>query len=219
MNEGRLIEERTWSGEMSIHHDQTDHANGAHAAEVTGHEDHGGGHDRHEGHAPEMFRDRLLVSLVLTGPILYFSEQIQEWFSYEPVSFSGDGLVSPVLATLLFFYAGSVFLRGGRRELQVRRPGMMTLISMAITVAYGYSVAVSLGVEGDDFYWELATLLDVMLLGHWIEMRSIQSASRALEHLADMVPTMAHQVAADGSVGRRAGCRCERRRQHSYPPR
>ena len=147
-----------------------------------------------------MFRDRLLVSLVLTGPILYFSEQIQEWFSYEAVLFNGDSLVSPVLATLLFFYAGSVFLRGGLRELQDRKPGMMTLISMAITVAYGYSVAVSLGVSGDDFYWELATLLDVMLLGHWIEMRSIQSASRALGHLADMVPTIAHRVASDGSV-------------------
>jgi len=164
------------------------------------HEGHGGGHDRHEGHKPEMFRDRLLVSLVLTGPILYFSEQIQEWFSYEPVSFAGDSLVSPILATVLFVYAGGVFLRGGLRELRARQPGMDTLISMAITVAYGYSVAVSLGVEGDDFYWELATLLDVMLVGHWMEMRSVESASRALEHLADMVPTIAHRVAADGSV-------------------
>ena len=158
------------------------------------------GHGRHIGHTPEMFRDRLLVSLLLTGPILYFSEQIQEWFSYEAVSFSGDGLVSPVLATVLFVYAGGVFLRGGLRELRARTPGMDTLISMAITVAYGYSVAVSVGVEGDDFYWELATLLDVMLLGHWMEMRSVQSASRALEHLADMVPAVAHRVSADGSV-------------------
>ena len=140
------------------------------------------------------------MSLVLTGPILYFSAQIQEWFSYDAVSFTGDGLVSPVLATVLFFYAGIVFLRGAVHEFQARVPGMMTLISMAITVAYGYSVAVSLGVEGDDFYWELATLLDVMLVGHWIEMRSIQSASRALEHLADMVPTIAHRLADDGSV-------------------
>ena len=169
-------------------------------APVTSHEEHGGGRDRHEGHKPEMFRDRLLVSLVLTGPILYFSEQIQEWFSYEAVSFAGDSLVSPVLATVLFVYAGGVFLRGGLREFRARTPGMDTLISMAITVAYGYSVAVSLGVEGDDFYWELATLLDVMLVGHWIEMRSVQSASRALEHLADMVPTIAHRVAGDGSV-------------------
>ena len=162
--------------------------------------EHGGGDDRHEGHKPEMFRDRLLVSLALTGPILYFSDQIQDWFSYEAVSFPYDHLVSPVLSTVLFVYAGGVFLRGGLRELRARKPGMDTLISMAIGVAYFYSVSVSLGVDGDDFYWELATLLDVMLLGHWIEMRSVQSASRALEHLADMVPTIAHRVAGDGSV-------------------
>ncbi len=163
-------------------------------------EEHAAGHDKHEGHNPEMFRDRLLVSLLLTAPILYFSEQFQDWFSYEAVSFPGSEWVSPVLATYLFIYAGGIFLQGGYREMRARQPGMMTLISMAITVAYGYSVAVSLGVEGDDFYWELATLLDVMLLGHWMEMRSIQSASRALEHLADMVPTVAHLVASDGSI-------------------
>ena len=166
---------------------------------TSGHDTHEG-HDRHEGHRPEMFRDRLLVSLALTGPILYFSDQIQKWFSYEAVSFPSDHLVSPVLSTVLFVYAGGVFLRGGLRELRDRAPGMDTLISMAITVAYLYSVAVSLGVEGDDFYWELATLLDVMLLGHWMEMRSVQSASRALEHLADMVPTIAHRVRSDESV-------------------
>ncbi len=177
-------------GDMHEEHGGAHEANG----------EQGGGQDRHEGHKPEMFRDRLLVSLVLTGPILYFSDQIQEWFSYEAVSFPGDSLVSPVLATVLFIYAGGLFLRGGLRELRARKPGMDTLISMAITVAYGYSVAVSLGVEGDDFYWELATLLDVMLVGHWIEMRSVESASRALEHLADMVPTIAHRVATDGSV-------------------
>ena len=167
------------------------------SAKSTGAHDH---HDKHEGHNPEMFRDRLWVSLLLTGPVLYFSAQIEDWFGYEAVSFPGDGLVTPVLGTALFFYAGIVFLRGGVRELSDRAPGMMTLISMAITVAYGYSLAVSLGLDGDDFYWELATLLDVMLLGHWIEMRSIQSAGRALGHLADMVPTVAHRVAGDDSV-------------------
>jgi Cu2+-exporting ATPase len=134
------------------------------------HEEHAGGHDKHEGHDPEMFRDRLVVSLLLTAPILYFSEQFQDWFGYEAVSFPGSEWVAPVLATILFVYAGGVFLQGGYREIQARQPGMMTLISMAITVAYGYSVAVSLGVEGNDFYWELATLLDVMLLGHWMEI-------------------------------------------------
>ena len=173
-------------------------------ADHSGHADSAAGsresHDKHEGHSPEMFRDRLWVSLVLTAPILYFSTQIQEWFRYEAVSFAGDGWLSPVLATVLFFYAGVVFLRGAGREIRMRTPGMMTLISIAITVAYGYSLAVSIGLDGMPFYWELATLLDVMLLGHWMEMRSIQSASRALEHLASMVPSSAHRVAADGSI-------------------
>lgn len=157
-------------------------------------------HDKHEGHSPEMFRDRLWVSLVLTVPILYFSEQIQDWFGYEAASFAGSTWITPVLSTVLFVYAGSVFLKGGWRELQARQPGMMTLISIAISVAYLYSLAVSFGLDGDPFYWELATLLDVMLLGHWMEMRSIQSASRALEHLAAMVPSTAHLIVADGSI-------------------
>ena len=165
-----------------------------------GHVGHEGGHDKHEGHSPEMFRDRLFLSLALTGPILYLSEQFQDWFGYEAVSFPGDGLVVPILSTVLFFYAGNVFLQGGYRELRHRAPGMMTLISLAISVAYGYSLAVSLGLSGKPFYWELATLLDVMLLGHWIEMRSVQSASRALEHLAAMVPDTAHRVDDAGAI-------------------
>ncbi len=171
-----------------------------HAVHGEGHPARGGGHDKHEGHSPEMFRDRLWVSLVLTFPILYFSEQIQDWFGYEAVSFKGSGWVSPVLATFLFVYAGSVFLKGAKRELQDPLPGMMTLISLAISVAYLYSIAVSLGLDGKPFYWELATLLDVMLLGHWMEMKSIQSASTALEHLAEMVPQSAHLVNATGEV-------------------
>jgi Cu2+-exporting ATPase len=147
-----------------------------------------------------MFRDRLWVSLALTVPILYFSEQFQDWFDYQAVDFAGVEWVNPVLATFLYLYAGAVFLEGGRNEIRDRAPGMMTLISIAISVAYFYSLAVSLGVDGDPFYWELATLLDVMLLGHWIEMRSIQSASRALDDLAAMVPTIAHFVEAGGSI-------------------
>ena len=166
----------------------------------TEHEEHPGspdehaGHDKHEGHSPEMFRDRLLVSVLLTIPILYFSPQIQDWFGYEAVSFPGSEWVTPVLSTILFVYAGSVFLKGGYREIRLRQPGMMTLISMAISVAYFYSLAVSFGLDGDPFYWELATLLDVMLLGHWIEMRSVQSASNALQHLASMVPSVANRI-------------------------
>ncbi len=179
-----------------------DHANSSGPVpDGTGHAGHhGGGHDKHEGHSPEMFRDRLWVSLVLTIPILYFSVQIQDWFTYTAISFPGDSLVSPVLSTVLFFYAGSVFLKGGRRELQARQPGMMTLISVAISVAYFYSLAVSFGLGGKPFYWELATLLDVMLLGHWMEMRSVRSASKALEHLASMVPSTAHVIGPDGEI-------------------
>lgn len=154
-------------------------------------------HDKHEGHTPQMFRDRLWVSLLLTVPILYFSEQIQIWFGYEAVDFPGSDWVNPVLATFLYFYAGSVFLRGGYREVKARRPGMMTLISIAISVAYFYSLAVSFGLDGDPFYWELATLLVVMLLGHWIEMRSVQAASTALHDLAGMVPATALRISGD----------------------
>jgi Cu2+-exporting ATPase len=174
-------------------HDHGGHAAGKPAA------DHGG-HDKHEGHSPEMFRDRLALSLVLTVPILYFSTQIQDWFGYSAVEVAGDHLVNPILATILFLYGGLVFLHGGHRELSARQPGMMTLISVAITVAYGYSLAVSLGLDGEPFYWELATLLDVMLLGHWMEMKSVMSASAALDHLAAMVPNTAHRVLADGTM-------------------
>lgn len=147
-----------------------------------------------------MFRDRLWASLALTIPIIYFAERIQEWFGYTAISFPGSGWVNPILATVLFFYAGSVFLKGAGRELSDRQPAMMTLISLAISVAYFYSLVVSFGFAGKPFYWELATLLDVMLLGHWMEMRSVQSASRALDELAAMVPNTAHRLADDGSV-------------------
>lgn len=172
-------------------------AAGAHGAPGHGSN---GAHDKHEGHRPEMFRDRLGVSLILTVPILYLSTQFQNWFGYDAVEFPGDGLVSPLLATVLFVYAGSVFLQGGWREVRSRQPGMMVLISIAISVAYFFSLAVSLGFDGEPFYWELATLLDVMLLGHWIEMRSVQAASRALAHLAEMLPTVAHRLNDRGEL-------------------
>src|SRR5690606_30720756 len=151
-----------------------------------------------EGHSPEMFRDRFWFSLALTVPILYFSEQIQAWFGYRAVTFPGDAWVSPVLGTVLFLYGGLVFLRGARHELAARQPGMMTLISLGISVAYLYSMAVALGAPGMPFFWELATLIVIMLLGHWLEMESVQGASRALQELADLVPHVGHRITADG---------------------
>jgi Cu2+-exporting ATPase len=177
-----------------VHTEAREHPSGS-----PSHGDHAS-HDKHEGHSPNMFRDRLLFSLVLTVPILYFSPQIQEWFGYDAVAFPGSGWITPVLATVLFFYGGGPFLRGAVREWRDRRPGMMTLIAVAISVAYSYSLAVTFGFPGDDFYWELATLIDVMLLGHWVEMRSIVSASSALDELAAMVPDVAHRIAEDGSI-------------------
>ncbi|HEX7040377.1 MAG TPA: copper-translocating P-type ATPase [Trueperaceae bacterium] len=157
-------------------------------------------HDKHAGHTPEMFRDRFWLSLVLTVPILYFSEQVQAWLGYQAVSFPGSEWVNPALATVLYLYGGLVFLQGARHELAARQPGMMTLIGLAITVAYVYSVAVALGAPGMPFFWELATLLSVMLLGHWLEMASVKGASRALEELTKLMPTLAHRLTPDGQV-------------------
>ncbi len=181
--------------DMAHHHE-------APASELTQHADPSGtpAHDKHAGHTPEMFRDRLWISLLLTIPIVYLSGHFQEWFGYRAIEFPGDGALTPIAATVLFWYAGVVFLRGAVGELKARVPGMMTLISLAITVAYGYSLAITFGFAGEPLYWELATLLDVMLLGHWLEMRSIVAASRALDHLAAMVPAVAHHVATDGMV-------------------
>jgi P-type Cu2+ transporter len=149
-------------------------------------------HDKHAGHSPEMFKRRFFICLVLTIPILYFEPMFQEWFRYQAVQFPGSTWIGPILAVIIYFYGGWVFLVGAWREFH-SKIGMMTLIALAITVAFVYSLAVSFGLRGMPFYWELATLVDVMLLGHWIEMASVQGASRALEHLADLVPSVAHK--------------------------
>ncbi|BDA73942.1 heavy metal translocating P-type ATPase [Calothrix sp. PCC 7716] len=155
------------------------------------HREHGK-HDKHAGHNPEIFKRRFFICLILTIPVLYFAPSFQNWFNYEAIQFLGAGWVSPILGIIIYFYGGWVFLKGAWYELQ-NKIGMMTLIALAITVAFVYSLAVSLGLKGEPFYWELVTLVDVMLLGHWIEMASVQGASRALEHLANLVPDVAHR--------------------------
>ena len=169
------------------------------------HAEHGDAHDGHDHgdhdhHSPKAFRDRFWLSLVLTLPILYLSEDIQRWFGYEAITFPGAEWVGPVFGTVLFFYGGWPFLQGFVHEMRARQPGMMTLISMAITVAYGYSLAVTLGAPGMELYWELSTLIVIMLLGHWIEMASVEGASKALEHLAELVPNEARLLLDDGST-------------------
>jgi hypothetical protein len=145
------------------------------------------------------FRRRFWVSLVLTAPVLALAPVIQHWLGLRDLlHFPGDSLIAFGLATVIFFYGGRPFLTGFFDELRKRQPGMMTLISVAITVAYVYSAAVVFGLRGAVFFWELATLIDIMLLGHWIEMRSVMGASAALESLARLMPSLAHRLRPGG---------------------
>lgn len=167
------------------------------------HEDHDHGDDgEHSSHHKMMmedFKTRFWVSMIATVPVLALSPMIQEFTGLE-FEFTGDKWILWGISTFVFFYGGWPFLTGLFKELKKKQPGMMTLIAVAITVAYGYSSVVVFGVEGRVFFWELVTLIDIMLLGHWIEMRSIMGASRALEELAKMMPTEAHLLKDDGSV-------------------
>ncbi len=148
-------------------------------------------HGRHEGHVTEDFKRRFIISLILTIPILILSPFIQGIFGFE-LEFPGSTIVLFLLSTLVYFYGGSPFLKGFFREVRDNDIGMMTLIAVAISAAYFYSSAVAFGLPGEVFFWELATLIDIMLLGHWIEMRSVLGASRALEELVKIMPSEAH---------------------------
>ena len=156
-------------------------------------------HDDHEGHSPGMFRDRFWVSFALTLPVVFWSGHIQELLGYEAPEFPGSRWIPPVLGTVVFFYGGLVFLKGAWGELKDRLPGMMTLISLAIMVAFVFSWVVELDLlEAEPLWWELATLVAVMLLGHWIEMRSISRAQGALGELAKLLPDKATRITDSG---------------------
>ena len=154
----------------------------------------GGGHDRHAGHTRHMFRDRFWVSLALSAPVVLYSEMVQMWLGFSMPRFPGSGWVAPVLGTFIFVWGGWPFLKGGFEEAREWRPGMMLLISMAITVAFVASAATTLGLFALDFWWELALLVTIMLLGHWMEMRAVGQASGALEALATLLPDEAERV-------------------------
>lgn len=161
------------------------------------HEKHGQGHEGHDhGDMIADFRRRFWISLVLSLPVLVLSPMIQQFLGYA-IEFAGRDYITAAISTIIFFYGGWPFLTGMVDELRDRNPGMMTLIALAIVVAWSYSTATVLGVEGKPFFWELATLIVIMLLGHWIEMRSVASASRSLELLAKMMPAEAHLVKGD----------------------
>ncbi|WP_462331412.1 copper-translocating P-type ATPase [Thiohalocapsa halophila] len=182
-------------------HQQQDqnHQHGDHSEEHPG--DHPKDHQAHHRAMIADFRRRFWVSLALTVPILLLSPLIQAFLGVTDIlAFPGDDYVLLALATAVFLYGGWPFLTGLVSELRDGAPGMMTLIALAITVAYGYSAAVVLGLEGKVFFWELATLVDVMLLGHWIEMKSVMGASGALESLVQMLPDRALRVGDDGET-------------------
>lgn len=157
------------------------------------------GHVDHTGHE-FMFRDRFWVCLILAVPVLLYSPTIQGWLGFSMPTFPGSQWVSPLLAVIIFLYGGVPFLQMAWPELQMGQPGMMTLISLAISVAFIYSVFTVFTPIGDGFFWELVTLIVVMLLGHWLEMRSVRQASGALDELAKLMPDTAERITPDGNV-------------------
>ena len=193
---GKLTEHE----EHSEHKEHVEHGKHAIHKEHTKHKEHveHGEHAGHE-HMVEDFKRRFFVSLVITVPIILLSPMIQRFLGYS-ITFAGSRYVLFLLSSVVFFYGGYPFFRGFFNEVRARKPGMMTLISVAVATAYMYSTAVAFGLRGKMFFWELATLIDIMLLGHWIEMRSIMGASRALEELAKLMPSEAHKIMPDGRI-------------------
>jgi Cu2+-exporting ATPase len=181
-------------GRHSQHGEHSGHE-GGHAA----HGNHAGHGVSHAGHE-QMFRRRFWISLALSIPVLVYSPALQDWLGYTAPAFPGSEWVTPIFAVIIFLYGGVPFLQMAVPELRNRKPGMMTLISLAISVAFVYSLA-SLFLPGQtSFFWELATLIDIMLLGHWIEMRSVRQASGALNELAKLMPDTAERVLPDGGT-------------------
>ncbi len=185
--------------------DASMHQSGEHQGHGHDHGSHDGhdGHDhmQHHKHMAEDFKKRFWISLVLTIPILLLAPMIQQFLGItKTIAFTGDLYLLFVFSSAVFFYGGYPFLKGLVDEVGGKQPGMMTLIGVAIIVAYVYSAAVVFGLSGRTFFWELATLIDVMLLGHWIEMKSVMSASRALEELAKLMPSEAHKVKESGGT-------------------
>jgi len=159
----------------------------------------GAGHDRHAGHSVAMFRDKFWLSLALTIPVVLLSSDVSTWLGYGLPAIPGLVYIPALLGTVVFLYGGLVFIRGARGELADRKPGMMTLISLAMIVAFVTSWAGTLGLFEVEIWWELATLIAIMLLGHWLEMRSIAQARGALSALAELLPDTAERLTESGS--------------------
>lgn len=185
------------------HHNHTEHEehhhnhDDNHESHDHGNHDHGG-HDHH-AHMVTDFRNKFFIILIFTIPIVLLSPMIQSFIGVD-WQFTGDIYIVAALATVVYFYGGWPFIKGAYDELKNKEPAMMTLIAMAISVAYFYSMAVVFGFNGEEIFWELATLVLIMLLGHWIEMRSISNASKALESLASLMPDTANRISGNGET-------------------
>jgi P-type Cu2+ transporter len=183
-------EKRSTHGHEALSRTAERHGNGA--------EDRHQGHHEHSHHDPAQFRDRFWITLALTVPVVFFSEMFQDLLGYAAPHFAGSTLVSPTLGTVIFVYGGWPFITGAIQEVRLRQPGMMLLIGLAISVAFVASIATELGAVELDFWWELAALIAIMLLGHWQEMKAIGQASNALAALAEMLPDEAERVTDEG---------------------
>jgi Cu2+-exporting ATPase len=174
----------TQHGHQQMNEPHTGHAmSGIHAS-----------HDRHAGHSVAMFRDKFWLSFILTFPVLFWSTDVQRWFGYTAPSFPGSRFIPAIFGTVIFFYGGPVFVRGAWGELADRKPGMMTLISLGIIVAFGTSLAGTFGLFELEVWWELASLITIMILGHWLEMRAIFQSRGALNALAALLPDVAERI-------------------------
>src|SRR5688572_4853295 len=181
----------------SAGHSYHDMSRGAHADMHHGaHAEHAA-HDKHAGHSVAMFRDKFWISLLLTLPTLIWGHMLQSALGYTAPHFPGSHWIPAVFGTAVFAYGGTPFLQGAVRELKDRLPGMMTLIGLAISVAFVFSAVVTIGYPGMPLWEELSTLVTIMLLGHWIEMRSISQAQGALKELAKLLPNTAVRVVGE----------------------
>src|SRR5712672_404955 len=173
-------------------HNDHEQASGPHAGHKMS--DIHGSHDRHAGHSVAMFRDKFWLSFALTIPVIFWSTEVQHWLGYTAPSFPGSKFIPAILGTVVFLYGGLVFIRGAWRELADHQPGMMTLISLAIFVAFATSLAATFGLFQIEVWWELASLITIMILGHWLEMRAISQARGALDALAALLPDTAERL-------------------------
>ena len=155
-------------------------------------------HNQHSAHSATMFRDKFWLTLILTLPVIFWSSEVQQWLGYQAPVFPGSRFVPTILGTIIFVYGGRIFIQGARGELSARQPGMMTLISLAIVVSFAASLASTLGLFQVDIWWEFSTLISVMLLGHWLEIRAVAQARGALRALAALLPDSAERITDSG---------------------